>query len=79
MIKHAIVYDGNKGILVVIMSVYAIGVAILVATTCTKMVVKKCTSWYMIRAKCRRDTIMEPHMTEFVFLCRLRIFGSQSM
>ena len=76
MIKHAIVYDDNKGILVVIMPVYAIGVAILVATTCTKTVVKKGT---MISAKCRRDTIMEPHMTEFVFLCSLHLIGSQSM
>ena len=76
MIKHAIVYDDNKSILVVIMAVYAIGVAILVATTCTKTVVKKCT---LKRAKCRRDTIMEPHMTEFVFLCSLLFSRSQSM
>ena len=38
MIKHAIVYDDNKGILVVIMPVYAIGAAILIAATVVKMV-----------------------------------------
>ena len=37
MIKHAIVYDDNKSILVVIMPVYAIEAAILVAAAVVKM------------------------------------------
>ena len=36
--KHAIVYDDNKSILVVIMPVYAIEAAILVAAVVVKMV-----------------------------------------
>ena len=37
MIKHTIVYDDNKGILVVIMPVYAIEEAILVAAAVVKI------------------------------------------
>ena len=76
MIEHAIVYNDNKSILVVIMPVYAIEAAYLYHFGCDDMIVKALPQK---RAKCTRDTIMEPHMTEFVFLCRLHLFGSQSM
>ena len=76
MIKHAIVYDDNKGILVVIMPVYAIGVAIFFAMRWRRQSAK---AREPICAKCRRDTMIELHMTEFVFLCRMQFFGSQSM
>ena len=76
MIKHAIFYDNNKSILVVIMPVYAIGVAIFFAMRWRRRLSKALTQK---SAKNTRDTMMELHMTELVFLCRLRIFGSQSM
>ena len=76
MIKHAIVYDDNKSILVVIMPVYAIGVDIFFAMRLRRWSSKALPQK---RAKCTRDMMMEPHMTEFVFLCRLHLFGSQSM
>ena len=41
MIKHAIVYDDNKSILVVIMPVYAIEAAILVAIRLRRRLSKK--------------------------------------
>ena len=59
-----------------IMSIYALEVAIFFAMRWRR--------WSSIalpqkRAKSTRDMIMEPHMTEFLFLCRLLVFGSQSM
>ena len=76
MIKHAIVYDDNKNILVVIMPVYVIEAAYLHHFGCddesSKTLPQK-------SAKSTRDMMMEPHMTEFVFLCRLHFFGFQSM
>ena len=77
MIKHAIVYDDNKGILVVIMPVYAIGVAIFFAMRWRRW--SSIIAFPQFSAKCTRDMIMESYMTEFLVLCSLRFFGSQSM
>ena len=59
-----------------IMSIYALEVAIFFA-----MLLRRWSSKALPqkRAKCIRDMMMEPHMTESVFLCRLRLFGSKSM
>ena len=66
----------NKGILVVIMPVYAIGLAIFACGDgwwwSSKALTQK-------SAKCTRDMMMEPHMTEFLVLCRLHLFGVQNV
>ena len=77
MIKHAIIYDDNKSILVVIMPVYVIGAAIFLAMRLWWRSTK--ASREPRRAKSTRDMMMELHMTEFVFLCRMIFFGLQNI
>ena len=73
MIKHAIVYDDNKSILVVIMPVYAIGAAILVAMRLRR---RSSKAFYPYNEKATGPTVGKVGMGSILVPSIFRYWGS---